>query len=680
MRKQAVWSVVLVLILLISACSSGGPTPMEQMAAEAEADTAADAGAADAAPAAEVAPSASGYAESPMLAERVAAGELPPVEERLPVNPAVVSPTNEVGQYGGEFRMGFVGNNPGWGGLWFVTGWENLVIWKADFSGVEPNIAESWEVSDDVREYTFHLREGMKWSDGEPFTADDIMFYIEDILFNEELSPAGPVADWLPQDGADEFKAEKIDDYTVKFTFANPYGTFLYNIPTWSGRHITFFPKHYLSQFHATYNPDVQSLVEAEEGVENWVGLFNKKAAGPTDDTQGFYNEPDRPLLFPWIVTQPLGTGTTIQLERNPYYWKVDSAGNQLPYIDTFVGISYQDAESRTFAMLNGDLDIVKDPGDENRILYFDAMDSGKPLQINTGISDGANSNTIHFNRTIADATKAEIFANKDFRIGMSYAINRQEIIDIVHQGQGTPSQQSPLESSPLFNETLATQYADYDPALANEHLDKVLPEKDSEGFRLGPDGNRFSIVFSVSNDLSYGSNWVQTAELLTQYWAAVGVEVVLNSMPDVQFTENKAANELEATMYTGEGGAGITAILDPRYYTPGEYFGMFGNGWYYHRVGAQDATQVEMPDEMVQLRAKYEAVLTAPTQEEQIAAMNEVIADAAEQFYVIGISRPGTGYQPFHSRVKNIPQEWIVGWIEGVQKIMFPEQWYLAE
>ncbi len=673
MRKHLFWSALLVVALLISACGgASSPTVMEQMAAEADAT---------AAPAAEAATtSASGYGESPMLAARVAAGELPPVEERLPVNPAIVTPTNEAGQYGGEFRMGFVGNNAGWGGLWFVTGWENLVIWKSDFSGVEPNIAESWEVSDDVREYTFHLREGMKWSDGEPFTADDIMFYIEDILFNTELSPAGPVADWLPQDGAADFKAEKIDDYTVKFTFANSYGTFLYNIPTWSGRHITFFPKHYLSQFHATYNPDVQALVDAEDGVEDWVGLFNKKAAGPTDDTQGFYNEPDRPLLFPWVITQPLGTGTTIQLARNPYYWKVDTSGNQLPYIDTFVGISYQDAESRTFAMLNGDLDIVKDPGDENRILYFDAMDSGKPLQINTAISDGANTNTIHFNRTIEDPVKAEVFANKDFRIGMSYAINRQEIIDIVHQGQGTPSQQSPLESSPLFNETLATQYGDYDPAMANEYLDKVLPEKDSEGFRLGSDGNRFSIVFSVSNDLSYGSNWVQTAELLTEYWKAVGVEVLLNSMPDVQFTENKAANELEATMYTGEGGAGITAILDPRYYTPGEYFGMFGNGWYYARVGAQDAVQVEMPDEMVQLRSKYEAVLTAPTQDEQIAAMSEVVADAAEQFYVIGVSRPGTGFQPFHSRVRNIPEEWIVGWIEGVQKIMFPEQWYLAE
>lgn len=689
MRKQLLLTLLVMLALVVSACGgASSPSAFEQMDEAANDAGGGDTGNADSEAAAEAGSdsgsepvaSESGFAESPMLSALVQAGSLPPVDERLPLNPAVVRPIKEVGTYGGEFRMGFVGTNPGWGGLWFVTGWENLVIWSPDFSGVEPNIAESWEVSDDVREYTFHLRQNMKWSDGEPFTADDIMFYIEDILFNEELSPAGPVADWLPADGAEDFQAEKLDDYTVKFTFAQPYGTFLYNLATWSGRHITFFPKHYLTQFHASYVDDIDAKVEAEEGVETWVALFNKYAAGPSDDTQNFYLYPERPLLFPWIVKEPLGTGTTITMERNPYYWKVDTAGNQLPYIDTLVGISYQDAESRTFAMLNGDLDIVKDPGSENRVLYFEAMDSGKPLQINTAISDGANTNTIHFNRTIDDPIKAEIFANKDFRIGMSYAINRQEIIDIVHQGQGFPAQQGPLESSPLFNEQLATQYADYDVNLANEHLDKVLPEKDAEGYRLGPDGERFTFVFSVSNDLSYGTTWVQTAELLLQYWDAVGIEATLNSMPDVQYIENKAANTLEATMYTSEGGAGITAILDPRYYVPGEYFGMYGNGWFYWRVGAADAVQVEMPAEALAVRDLYDNVVTSPTQEEQIAAMQEVIADAAEQFWVIGISRPGTEYQPFHSRVQNIPDEWIVGWIEGVQKIMYPEQWFISE
>jgi peptide/nickel transport system substrate-binding protein len=149
------------------------------------------------------------YQESPMLADKVAAGELPPVAERLPVSPKVVTPFKEVGTYGGSMRVGFTGSNPGWGGLWYIAGWENLVSWNPDFSGIVPNIAESWEISDDVREYTFHLREGIKWSDGVPFTADDILFYINDILFNTELSIGGPVADWLPREGAEQLVVEK---------------------------------------------------------------------------------------------------------------------------------------------------------------------------------------------------------------------------------------------------------------------------------------------------------------------------------------------------------------------------------------------------------------------------------------------------------------------------------------
>lgn len=619
------------------------------------------------------------YNESPMLTALVEAGDLPPLEERLPMNPAVVVPTNEVGTYGGEMRVGFVGSNPGWGGLWFIAGWENLVIWEPGFAGVAPNIAESWEVSDDVREYTFTLREGLRWSDGAPFTSADIEFYINDILFNEELSAGGPIADWLPSDGAEEFQIEVIDEYTFKFIFANPNGTFLFQVPTWSGRHITWFPKHYLSQFHADYNMEnLDELVAAEEGVEDWVSLFNKKANGPVDDTNNYFFELDRPTLFPWLVASELGGGTQMRMVRNPYYWKVDTEGNQLPYIDEIVGVSFQDGESRTLAMINGDLDYIKDASPEDRILFFDAVDQGAPIKISAAMSDGGNSNSIHFNRTVADPVLAEVFINLDFRAGMSHAINRQEIIDIVHFGQSVPAQVSPLEGSPLYNEQLATQYLEYDVDLANEFLDRVAPERDSDGYRLALDGERLSIVISVSNDLSYGTTWVQVAELLIGYWDAVGVEVLLNSMADAAYVERKEQNELEATIYTGEGGAGITGILDPRYYAPMEYFGMFGNGWYSWRVDAGDTVQIEPPQDIKDIRAEYEEVLATAGPEAQIEQMSEVIQIAADNFWVIGISRPAPGYQPYHARLGNQPDQWIAGWIEGVQKIKYPEQWYI--
>ncbi|MCC6803167.1 MAG: ABC transporter substrate-binding protein [Anaerolineae bacterium] len=626
--------------------------------------------------------SAQDYSQSPMLDAQVDSGALPPVSERLPANPAVVTPFNEVGKYGGTMRVGFTGTNPGWGGLWYIAGWENLVSWAPDFSGIVPNIAESWEVSDDVREYTFHLREGMKWSDGVDFTADDIMFYIDDVLFNEELTAGGPTADWLPREGAADFKAEKIDDYAVKFTFASPNGTFLYTLATWSGRHITWFPKHYLSQFHITYNPDgIDELVAAEEGVENWVGLFNRKASGPTDDTNNYWNNLDRPLLFPWVPTSVLGGNTQMTMARNPYYWKVDTEGNQLPYIDEIVGISYQDNEGRTLAMINGDLDYVKDPGGPpERVLYYDAMDNGAPIKISAAPGDQGVSNTIHFNRTIDDPVLADIFANKDFRIGMSYAINRPEIIEIVQFGQGEPAQASPLPSSPLYHEQLATQYTEYDVDLANEYLDKVIPDRGADGYRLRPDGQPLSLVFSVSNDLSYGTTWVQTAELLIGYWDAVGVKVTLNAMANDQFVENKENNNLQVTLYTGEGGAGLTGILDPRYYIPGEYFGMFGNAWYYWRTNSAEAVTVEMPQEMLDYRAAWENVLAQPTQELQIAEMAKVLQSAADNFWALGIARPAPGFQPYNARLGNQPDEWIAGWIEGVQKIKYPEQWYIIE
>lgn len=618
------------------------------------------------------------FNQSPMLAAMVEAGELPPVEERLPSNPAVVTPFNEVGQYGGSLRVGFTGTNPGWGGLWYIAGWENLVSWAPDFSGIVPNIAESWEVSDDVRTYTFHLREGMRWSDGAPFTADDIMFYIEDVLFNEELMVGGPTADWLPRDGASEFQAEKIDDYTVRFTFAHPYGTFLYNLAKWDGRHLTWFPKHYLTQFHADYNENVDELVAATDGVEDWVGLFNLRASGPTDDTNNYFNNLERPLLFPWVPTSVLGGGTQMTMARNPYYWKVDTEGNQLPYIDEIIGVSYQDNEARNLAMANGDLDYIKDA--TGREFFFDALDSGAPIQISALINDAGNTNSIHFNRNAQDPVLAEIFQDINFRIGMSHAINRQEIIDIVHFGQGTPAQVAPLESSPLYNERLATQYTEYDVDLANEYLDMVAPERDAEGYRLRPDGERLSMVFSVANDLSYGSNWVQVAELLIGYWDAVGVEVILNSMADDTFVENREQNNLEVTIYTGEGGAGLTPILDPRYYVPGELFGLFGNGWFYWFTNAQEAVTVEPPQEIKDLRLQYEEVARQPTQEGQIAAMAEILETAADNFWVLGISRPGPGFQPYNVRLGNQPAEWIAGWIEGVQKITYPEQWYIVQ
>jgi peptide/nickel transport system substrate-binding protein len=464
-------------------------------------------------------------------------------------------------------------------------------------------------------------------------------------------------------------------------TFVEPNGKFLYDLATYGGRQIAWYPRHYLEQFHAKYNENIDDLV-ASEGSVDWVELFQSKAFGPVTDTLDYLSVTGRPTLFPWIVKTPIGTGTQITLERNPYYWKVDPDGNQLPYIDEIVGTVYEDNEARTLAMLNGELDYIKDPGSENRALYFNAMDEGGPLYVRTLVSDGGNTNSLHFNQTATNPVVAEVFANKDFRIGMSHAINREEIIEIVHNGQGTPAQPSPLEDSPLYNEQLTTQFTEYNVDLANEALDKVLPEKDADGFRLAPDGSRFTFALTVANDLSFGTFYVQVAELLKEYWAAVGVEMQINSITNEQFTLALEQNTIEATLFTDGSQAGPLPIIDPVTTVPGSYHSHFGNAWYgWLTKAAKHVQDIPMPEEALAVRTMYdETVLRASSPEEQIEAMKNVLQASADNFWVLGISRPGELYYPFNNRVGNIPETWVDGWLEGVTKILYPEQWVIQE
>jgi peptide/nickel transport system substrate-binding protein len=694
-RFSRLITLIMLMALGLNACASSTVPPTAVPPTTAPAAAAPTAAPAEPAPATAApapaeptaAPAPAAFSQSPMLEELVTAGTLPPVAERLPINPQVVTPLVESGQYGGTLREGIVGSSVTWGGMLYITQWENLVQWKPDFSGVEPSIAERIEVSADAREYTFHLREGMKWSDGEPFGVHDILFYINDVLLDEELYPTGLAAEWLPKSQVEGFKAEQVGPNAFKLTFPNPYGTLLYSLAAWNGRQFAQYPKHYLEQYHKAYNPDIDTLVAQDATLKDWTALFFKMGPDTWGNPDRFMDVPEYPSLGPWVVVQPLGSGTTAKFSRNPYYWKVDDQGRQLPYIDAIDVTSYQDEQTRTLAMLNGDLDMISSPGESNREVFYDAVAEGKPIKIAPVQPDGGNTISVHFNQASKDPGLREIFGNKDFRIGMSHAINRAEIIEVVFKGQGEPAQVSPLANSPLFNERLATQYLEFDQAKANEYLDKVLPNKDANGMRLRPDGTPLQIIWTCLDSNYTGGDakaWLQSAELMVGYFKEVGVDVKLDVVSDQVLGERRLTNDVDMFIFHGgEGGAGMGAIIDPRWHIPLEFWGYFGLGWYIAQNGTPEekaeAGIDSVPDEILAYRDTFEEVTQQATVEEQVAAMQKVLDASADAFWTIGISRPAISYQPFSASLRNFPDNGIGGWIPGTRKLQRPEQWFLG-
>ena len=618
------------------------------------------------------------YQEAPMLAERVANGDLPPLEERLPSAPLVVEPFDVVGTYGGEIRYsGSIDD------IVTFIGWEFMMRWEPDMSGVYPNIIESYEVNEDATVYTFHLRPGMRWSDGVPFTADDIVFAINDIFLNPELNAVPPTN--LVIDG-EPVVVEKVDDYTVTFTFAGSYGLFPESLAWWPAWQSTFFPKHWLTPYHMDYDPEnVEAILASIEdypelgnaGVETWVQLFNFYSNSQPWAYLQYEVQYDRPTLFPWIVTEMDEARSILTLERNPYYWKVDTEGNQLPYIDRVVLTIFEEAadEVKLLGLLSGQYDTTKDPPQEDYALFADSQFTSG-LQLYDVASDGAGILSVSFNMTTVDEQKAAIFSELDFRIGVSHAINRRQIITLIYDGVGTPRQIAPVPSSPLYNEQLENQYLEFDPDLANEYLDRVLPNKDDAGYRLMPDGNRLVVTFTIAD--SFGLGYPQVAELLVQHLDAVGIEAHINLVGGLQ--DVGSGNNIEATLFTAEGGSGITAMLEPRWYVPITDASYYATGWASWHIDPDRVSAVEPPEYVKNQIQLYNQVISNPDPDERIRLMQDVIQVAADEFYVIGISSAPNRYWLISERIDNLPEFWFDGWIPGMQSATSPFQWYFTD
>jgi peptide/nickel transport system substrate-binding protein len=616
------------------------------------------------------------YNESPVLAEMVASGELPPIEERLPVNPRVVEPANEIGTYGGEY-LGIY-NATGTLAEYRQFGYENLVRWSVDGSEVIPNIAESWEINDNGTTYTFHLREGLKWSDGHPFTSADISFWWEEV--ETDVSPGGPhglfyVAGELPT-------LTVIDELTFSFSWSSPNGLFLQNLATTYGVRVTQFPRHYLEQFDPDYNPDGVAAMMEEAG-ESEIGIWWEGRVGTYGDNAE-YNDPGRPTMQPWILTAPFIGEERFTMVRNPYYFKVDPECNQLPYIDERTLRAVTDSEVELLLTLDGEqmfsTRTISQP--PNRAVFFDNQETSDFHFIDV-INSDYNTMDLKINYNNSDPIQAEIFQNQDFRIGLSLAMDRQTVIDTVYIGQGIPFQTAPRPESPFYYERLATQYTEYDVALANEYLDKVMPDRDDEGFRLRPDGERF--VFTVVINQAFRPDHVDAMQLIQRNWQEVGIDARLDVIGQDLLSERRADPSVDAIVWAGENGTGqlpVMAVARGSGYIPERYSAAAWWAWNDLQLDPDAETGVEpvTPPESIQRQFEIITLVQSAVGEEQFALMNEYLELAADGFYVMGLSLPMGDYRVVSNRLGNVPDEFISGWLyPGPAPVNF-ETFYITD
>jgi peptide/nickel transport system substrate-binding protein len=618
---------------------------------------------------------AAGEKESPMLKALVDKGSLPPLADRLPKNPPVIKPLEGKAQYGGTWRSAMLTQeDTQW--LWNALAYEPLVRWKPDKTGkpgydeIEANVCE-FTVNEDSTEITFKLREGLKWSDGKPCTADDLMFTLLDVQSDSGLHPDGIYDAFASPDTGKLAKHEKIDDRTVKLTYTAPQPGLMVQIADGiflrEGPYGMLLPKHYFQQFHLKYNPNANALAK-KAGVGSWTDLLAQK--------QNPWTNPDQPTLAPWKVTTGLGKSSAVILTRNPYYWKVDDQGRQLPYIDACRVEVVQDAEVELLKVMNGEFGMqyrnFGTPQNKPVVAQNRGKGSYRIVEVPTQLT---NTMIIGLNQTHKDPVKRALFSNKEFRAGLSYAIDRKEIIDAVYAGQGEPWQCAPPKDSPYYNEQLATQYLEFDAAKANEHLDKAgLTKKAANGMRLGADGKPVSVTVLVSESFP---DHVEAIELVKKRWRAVGVELRSQAMSEDLYKERVKANAHDAGTWTGGTFVLPTGTGGDHYWVPtNDGSARYGIGWaqWYQSDGKEG---VEPPAEIKKQLELFTKGRQEPDPAKTLDLGKQVLQIAADQFYYIGTSTVPNTYGVVKNDFHNVPDTMIEAVAPG---IVHPEQFAIGQ
>lgn len=672
------FAVLTLIAMLASACAApaatptAAPAPQEPAApAQPAAPTAAPAVKPTEPPAAPAQPE-SKYKQSPLFDADVAAGKLPPVDERLPKEPLVVEGVDGVGQYGGVWRRGFTG--PADYNNYVRVVYDGLVRFSPDGSQVVPKVAKGWENSADYKVWTVFLREGAKWSDGQPLTADDILFWYNDVLLNKDITPSLPK--WMRNADGSVAKVEKDGDYAVKFTYNEPNTLFLYELANKDGGDRTFapfLPAHYLKQFHPAYanQADIDKMV-AEAQFKTWVELFASKNAP--------FENPERPTMAAWVPVTRI-SDQVFTLKRNPYYVGVDTAGNQLPYIDEVRFTFFADTQALNLAAIAGELDQQDRHVNLMNYPVLKENEQAGKYKIITWPDFGGSDAVVMFNQTYQkDEDLGNLMRNRDFRIAMSYATDRKQIQELAFLGLGEPRNAVAAPWHPYYpGDEVAYKYTEFKPDEANKMLDAIgLDKKNADGYRLYP-GTDKPVQIEISVVPAFGP-WPDVAQLVAKNWEAVGIQTIVQVRERALHFQMRDSNDIQTEIWNEDtGGFPFTGApkYDPRT-SPGLAFAPLVRQWY-----ATDGKEgMEPTPEMKKIVELIDKAKTVGP-EEQIAIAKELYALWVDQQYevsTIGLSPMVQGVAVVNNNLMNVPLQLGNDWPLRTPGNALPETWYYKQ
>ncbi|HHX13316.1 MAG TPA: hypothetical protein GX731_10870 [Clostridiales bacterium] len=641
--------------------------------------------------------------EAPMLAEQVNVGTLPALEERIPVESdlMVESDIMSLGEYGGSVTI--TTNDSGrWG--WGPYTEQGMFRFKQDGSGeVEANVAKDFYANEDATVWTIELREGMKWSDGHPFTVDDIIFYYNHMstpALNEDRTPVGvddegyyPAYTSKPyncyqvdKDGSSYWaEFEKVDDYKFTVTFAAPKPNFPEAVAV--DNKWMFLPKHffvnYVARKDGVSDDSTFPLIAEELALANGNKDFAKQwdNYGTMGKDIGYYNWDYAivPQLRSFIAVKDNWNqvGETYELVRNPYFWKVDSEGRQLPYVDSLKVAIINDSEQIVLKQTAGEIDIsYVAPADYSTVV---SGTQATHTVIPWSKPEWQSGPALALNQTVKDMDKRELFQDIRFREALSISVDRNLMNATLMNGQAVPQQASPVEGAGGYNPEWTNKWTEYDIDKANALMDELTEAWDrADGtYRKMKGSNRdLEIVISIT-DPSVEGDYIT---LLQSAYKAIGIKIL--DKVDAEVAKSILINEIEAKF---EGVSVTSPAIRPDIVVPMRnfscWYGAYGK-WYEDGKTTTNGG-VEPTGDMLELINAYDAIKSATgSNREQIVSENvdKIYKLHQENIWIIGFLAPTTNDWVVNNNIKNFPSNIV--WADEYRfaSMMRPEQLYFTK